>query len=299
MLLVGTTRHLEDLDRQFSLAEDVVVTAIAPAGPHALGGEAFVIIDGERIARIEEYELAPLSQLSAGDGQSMAVADGVLLVGLADAHIVTVDARDGTLTPIEAFDSVAGRESWENPAGPSPEVRSIAVTPAGSWFVSVHVGGVWRSADAGRTWSNVVPPEADVHEVVSGSDGTVAVAAAGGFGWSSDDGQAWQWSTDGLAEVYCRAVALDGDVVYLSASSGPSADDGRLYTGHLGGSVQQCLGGLPDSFPFNIDTGTVTAADGKVAVGLPSGEIWRSTDAGASFRRVTERVGHVRVLRFT
>lgn len=295
MLLVGTTRHLEDLDRQFSLAEDVAVTAITRS---CLGGDVYVLMDGGRIARIDDYELAPVAQLAVTDAQSMAIADRQLVVGLADAHLLTVDPWDGSITPVGSFDSVAGRDSWENPAGPSPDLRSITVTPAGSWLVNVHVGGVWRSADAGGTWSNVVPADADVHEVVAGSDGVVVVAAAGGFGWSTDDGQSWQWTSDGLHDDYCRAVAVDGDVVYLSASSGPSTDDGRLYCSRLGGGFAQCAGGLPESFPFNIDTATVTAADGRVAVGLRSGEVWRSTDAGASFQRVTERVGHVQVLRF-
>lgn len=298
MLLVGTSRDLADLDGQGSLAAGVDVTAIAAGAPTVPGGGVYVLTDRARIARVERSGLAPVATLPAADAQSMALADGRLVVGRAAAHLATVDLQGGTVRSLEAFDSVAGRRSWKNPAGPSPDVRSVAASPGGTWLVNIHVGGVWRSTDAGDTWRDVVAPDADVHEVAAGRDGIVAVASAVGFGWSVDDGRSWQWTRDGLHDVYCRAVALDGDTVYLSASTGPTTRDGRLYRGRLGGGFEQCAGGLPDSFPFNIETATVAAAGGKVAVGLPTGEVWRSTDAGASFRRVAERVGRVQVLRF-
>ncbi|MGH8979768.1 MAG: WD40/YVTN/BNR-like repeat-containing protein [Acidimicrobiales bacterium] len=297
MLLVGTSTHLEDLDRQLSLAEDVSVDAIATNAPAGSGSDVYVLLDRGRIARVGDFDLEPVAKLPAADAQSIAVADGRFLVGRAGAHLSAVDV-DGTVTPLDAFEGVAGRDAWENPAGPSPDVRSIAVTAAGTWLVNIHVGGVWRSTDGGGSWQGVVPADTDVHEVVAGADGAVAIAAAGGFGWSTDDGLSWEWTSEGLHDVYCRAVALDGDTAYLSASSGPRSRDGRLYRGRLGGRFEACTGGLPESFPSNIDTGAVAAAGGRVAIGAPSGEIWRSTDAGSGFRRVTERVRSPRVLRF-
>ena len=109
----------------------------------------------------------------------------------------------------------------ENPAAPLPEIRSIAVSSTGSWFVNVHVGGVWRSDDSGQSWRIVIAPESDVHEVVAGEQGRVAVAAAIGFGWSDDNGDSWKWVTDGLHAGYSRAVALDGDAAFVTASTGP------------------------------------------------------------------------------
>lgn len=293
MLLVGTTRHLEDLDRQLSLAEDVDVTSIASGADGA-----FILVNQERIARVDEFDLAPVAALPLSDAQCMAPTCGRLLIGRAGAHLATMELSDGSVAPCATFDSVAGRDTWKNPGGTKPDVRSIAVSPNGSWLVAVHVGGVWRSEDRGATWRSVVPSSADVHELAASGDGTIAAAAAVGFGWSDDDGQTWQWTTDGLHDTYCRAVALDGDRAYLSASNGPSSQDARLYRGSVGGRFAQCDGGLPGSFSCNIDTAAVAAADGRVAVGLSTGEVWRSTDAGATFSRVTERVGRVRTLRF-
>jgi hypothetical protein len=298
MLLVGTTRHLEDLDRQLSLAEDVDVTSIACRSDGRRGHGVYVLMDHERIARVDEFELAPVATLAAPDAQCVASTDDRLIVGRVGAHLATIDLRDGSVAACGGFDSIAERDTWENPDGSTVGVGSLAVSARGSWLVNVRVGGVWRSADEGGTWRDVVPPDACVREVAAGADGTVVAAAAVGFGWSVDDGQTWQWTTEGLDDAFCTAVALDGDRVYLSASSGPSTSHARLYRGRVGGGFEQCDGGLPGSFSFDIDTATVSAADGRVAVGLPTGEVWWSTDAGATFSRVTERVGQVRTLRF-
>ncbi len=295
MLLLGTAHHLEDLDRQYTIAEDVSVTAIACSGTGP--AEPYVLLDGRRVARVDEYELAPVTNVELGNAQSLAVVDGGLLVGIEDARLARFDLVDGRLAPLASFDDVPGRSSWENPAGARPDLRSIAVTDAGTWLVNVHVGGVWRSADGGGTWACVVQPEDDVHEVVRGGQG-LAAAAARGFGWSVDDGATWRWTTAGLHASYCRAVALDGEVAYVSASTGPSSTDGRLFRSSVGGAFEPCRGGLPESFPYNLDTGTLDAHDGVVALGTPDGRVWRSGDGGAAFETVTERVGRVRVLRF-
>ncbi len=298
MLLLGTTGHLEDLDRQISIAEDVVVCAIA-VGTGSGGRGAYVLLDGDRVARVDEYELAPIAHVELGKAQSMAGVEGGLLVGLEGARLARLDLTDGQLSLLESFDAVPGRARWNNPAASSPDLRSMAVTDAGTWLVGVHVGGVWRSTDRGATWTDVIEPDDDVHDVVAGQAGVVAAAAARGFGWSSDDGATWQWTTEGLHSGYCRATAVDGDVAYVTASTGPSTRDGRLYrAAHVGDPFEPCGGGLPPSFPFNLDTGSLAARDGEVALGTPDGQVWRSKDRGDTFEAVTERVGHVRVLKF-
>jgi hypothetical protein len=298
VLLVGTTDHLEDLDRQFTLAEDVQVTAIAGGTPTGYDGAVYALLDGERVVRVGEFDVAPVARLEAAEGQSMAADGGMLVVGLQRARLVRVDPSSGSVSALRAFESLEGRETWENPAGPTPDLRSLAMSDSGAWLANVHVGGVWRSTDRGATWANVIPPESDVHEVAAGRDGRVVAAAAVGVGWSTDDGVSWDWTSDGLHARYCRAVAIDGRTVYVTASTGPTTDDGRLYRGPLGGPFEPCAGGLPESFAFNLDTGSVAARDGQVALGARDGRVWRSADAGDTFGLVTERVGRVRVLRF-
>ncbi len=307
MLIVGTTAHLEDLDRSYTYAEDVSVTALAvgsftggvgsllPSSPHPV----WSLLDRERIVQLEEFDITPLVRLPTATAQSLAVSSGgSLVVGTEGAHLLTVTSG-GVVGELASFDAVPGRDEWQNPAGPVPDLRSIAVSSADVWFASVHVGGVWRSKDCGESWQNVIPPEADVHEVVAGDSGCVAVAAAIGFGWSEDGGDTWQWTTDGLHAGYARAVALDGDTAFVTASTGPETTDGRLYRCHLGESLVPCSGGLPDSFPFNLDSGSIAASAGQVALGTRNGRVFRSGDSGSTWSLAAERMRPVRVLRFS
>ncbi len=299
MLLVGTTDHLEDVDRQLSLAEDVRVTAIARQAAVGVSPLMYALFDGDRVVRVDRDGVTPLARLGEPAGQSLIADSGSVVVGLAGARLALVDPQGGGVEPLPAFTAAPGREGWQNPAGPSPDLRSATVTESGAWLVNVHVGGVWRSVDEGRTWTGVLAPEVDVHEVVGGLSGRVVAAAAAGVGWSLDDGVTWQWTQAGLHAPYCRAVAMDGDVVYVTASTGPDTTDGRLYRGTIGGPMEPCANGVPPAFPFNLDTGTLDARGGAVALGTPDGCVYRSADQGVSFEQVTERVGgHLRVVRF-
>ena len=226
-----------------------------------------------------------------------ATSGGGLLVGLAGAHLCTI-SPEGAVSALDSFEHVEGRDSWSNPAAATPDLRSIAVSKSDVWFVNVHVGGLWRSEDQGETWHNVLPPDNDVHEVVTSGTTDVAVAAAIGFGWSRDGGASWQWTTEGLHASYCRAVALDGETAFVTTSTGPATTDGRLFRCPLGGKFEQCSAGLPQSFPFNIDSGSLTAMSGEVAFGTHKGEVYRSGDSGTTWELACDGMRPVQVLRF-
>jgi len=307
MLIVGTTAHLEDLDRSYTYAEDVFVTALAVGPLPAEGGllpsgsrPVWSLLDGERIDRLEEFGVAPTVRLPAPTAQSMAaVPGGSLLVGLEGAHLLTVSSLEASISELASFEVLEGRDGWKNPAASTPDLRSIAVSSTGSWFANVHVGGVWKSDDSGQSWRSVIAPDADVHEVVTGDGGRVCVAAAIGLGWSEDGGGTWRWTTEGLHATYCRAVALDGDTAFVSASTGPGGNDGRLYRCRLGEPLEPCSGGLPESFPFNLDTGSVAASAGQVALGTHRGQVFRSSDSGSTWELAAQGMRPVRVLRFS
>jgi photosystem II stability/assembly factor-like uncharacterized protein len=158
----------------------------------------------------------------------------------------------------------------------------MAVGP-NRWWVNVHVGGLWWSDDAGETWHAAVEPEADIHEVRAGGEGNVAVAAAVGFGWSTDDGESWLWTTDGLHGSYLRAVALDGETAFVSASDGPFTKNGAVYRARLGSGFRRCEAGLPNRFEGNVDSGHLDAAGGRVAIGFGDG-VYVSEDCGQTWR---------------
>ena len=139
--------------------------------------------------------------------------------------------------------------------GAPPDLRSLTMGEAGL-FAGVHVGGVWRRDP--DQWIEVVPAEADDHQVLADGN-TVAVAAAVGVGQSSDGGNTWRWSTEGLHAKYCRAVALAEGWLLASASTGPATHEAAVYRRPVDDPEQPlvpCGGtsGLPARFPHNIDT---------------------------------------------
>jgi hypothetical protein len=277
MLLVGTKRGLLDLEAGHTFVDGHTVTALAPGpqGWHAL-------LDGRVVVRLDDAKVMTIGELPDDDGQSLAVlADGTVVVGRTGARLTIVG---GEAEEVGAFERVPDRDSWKNPAGPTPDTRSMA-TSGGDLWVNVHVGGLWQSSDNGESWQGLIEPEADIHEVRA-DDGSVAVAAAVGFGWSEDAGRSWSWNTEGLHGSYLRAVAIDGETVYVSASDGPFTRRGAVYTARLGQAFTRCEKGLPEWFPGNVDTQHLDAAGGRVVIGFGD-KVHLSEDDGSSWHANT------------
>lgn len=274
MLLVGTKSGLLDLDAGRNLVDGHAVTALAP-GP--LGWHA--LLDRQVVIHFDRGEITTVGKLPVDDGQSVAVLpDRTVVVGRAGARLAVVSTE---VQDLPSFEHIPDRNHWKNPAGPTPDTRSLAASDENLW-VNVHVGGLWHSVDRGQSWQGVIEPDADIHEVRA-LNASVAVAAAVGFGWSQDRGKSWSWSTDGLHARYLRAVCIDDETAYVSASDGPSTKRGAVYRAPLGSAFMRCEQGLPEWFPGNIDTGHLDTAGGRVAVGFRD-DVYVSDDDGKSWR---------------
>jgi hypothetical protein len=272
-LLVGTKQGLFDLDTNHTLVDGHSVTALAPGptGWHAL-------LDRQVVIRLDGDETMAVGTLPADDGQSLAVlADGTVVVGQTGARLAFVSTQ---VEPVSAFEHVPGRADWEKPADVTPDARSMATSGDDLW-VNVHVGGLWHSSDRGESWHGVIEPGADIHEVRA-EKRSVAVAAAVGFGWSGDGGKSWSWNTEGLHDSYLRAVCIDGETAYVSASDGPFTQRGAVYRARLGSAFVRCQEGLPEWFPSNVDTGHLDAAGGRAVIGFGE-EVHVSEDVGGSW----------------
>ena len=274
MLLVGTEQGLLDLDTGTTLVEGHSVTAMAP-GP----GSWHALLDRQIVIRLDNGESMTVGELPADDGQSLAVmADGTVVVGRTGARLATVATQ---VEDVTAFEQLPDRDHWKNPAGPTPDTRSIA-SSGGNLWVNVHVGGLWHSEDRGQSWHVVIEPEADIHEVRAEKE-SVAVAAAVGFGWSEDGGKSWSWNTEGLDDSYLRAVCIDGETAFVSASDGPFTKRGAVCRARLGSAFLRCEEGLPRWFAGNVDTGRLDAVGGRVVIGFGH-EVYISEDNGDSWR---------------
>ena len=100
------------------------------------------------------------------------------MVGTEGAHLLRLGPTG--LTRIDAFETMPGRDDWYTPWGGPPEVRSLACTADNVLLANMHVGGIARSDDSGRTWSPTMDIQFDVHQVRSiWGRGDLVVAAAG------------------------------------------------------------------------------------------------------------------------
>jgi hypothetical protein len=216
-------------------------------------------------------------------------------IGTSGAHIQAL--RGEALSPVDSFEETEGRETWYTPWGGPPDVRSMSIDPSGVIFANVHVGGVVRSTDGGMSWQPTIDIHSDVHQVLfNAGSGLLLAATARGLAVSADAGDSWRFETGGLHGDYLRAVAVSGETVLVSASTGPSTDRAAVYRKSLGEEApfQRCRQGLPEWFSDNIDTFCVAASGSAIALGASEGSVYLSTDEGRSWSVLADDLPRVR-----
>jgi len=283
MLRIGTDKGL------YSLGSGDAEVIVDGHTYEALGGD-WAIVDHDRLEHLisdRQYTFDVRAWCVAPFGDDP-------LVGTANARLFIGSQ------PVTSFDAIPTRDEWYTPWGAPPDVRSLTTGPDGVVLVNVHVGGVWRSADAlDGPWEEVVAVDDDSHQVLAHPAGVV-IAAAVGFGWSVDGGRTFSWTTDGLHASYCRAVAVAGDTVLVSASTGPRTNRGAVYRRDLVSSApfERCADGLPEWFEFNVNTFQLAASGADVALGTDDGRVYVSADAGGSWSLAAEGLPAIHCLAF-
>ena len=285
-ILLGTENGLARLDR------DGHLDWIAKGRVRTINGQWAIIDDA--VVAIDEpptgvhVDPAPLCLASTAAG---------VLVGTAQARLFVIAPGSQVATPVDSFDRIPTRSQWYTPWGGPPDTRSIARTVDGAALVNVHVGGVWRDAGDGR-WTEVIDVESDTHHVVA-VDNTLVVAAAVGFGESDDNGRSFTFTTAGLHDSYCRAVAVADGHVLVTASDGPFTKTAAVYRRPLESDAPfvKCERGLPEWFEDNIDTFQLAARRSHVVIGTYDGRVFVSNDAGASWDAVADDLGPIHAVR--
>ncbi len=220
-----------------------------------------------------------------------------VLVGTSEAHLYRVAERG--LERVYPFDKVEGRDQWYTPWGGPPDSRSIS-EDRGTIYVNVHVGGIVRSRDDGESWEPTIDIHADVHRVWA--YGQVFAACARGLAVSGDGGESWAIRTEGLHAKYCRGVALSGDTLLVSASTGPRGGRAAVYRAPVrGGPFERCRSGLPEWFDQNIDSLCLDALPdhGAAAFGTEEGRVFASSDEGATWTEVASGLSAIRCVLLT
>jgi hypothetical protein len=302
-LVVGTVKGLYELGMDGSepragegpLADrEVVALAAGGDGLWALADGTTVLRRDQRGSWVEVATGGPVELTCLLPGE-----DG-LLVGTEGARLLRL--KRGSLEPVPSLDETPGRETWHTPWGGPPAVRSLARDRAGRLHVNVHVGGIPRSLDGGTTWQPTIDVDADVHQVLAHPvlAEVVLAATAMGLARSDDGGGRWRFESDGMHAGYCRAVAVSGDTVLVSASTGPSGRRAAIYRAPLDGPTrfERCSAGLPEWFDANVDTGCLAADGAMVAFGTADGSLFHSDDSGATWTETAGGLPTVRAVTF-
>jgi photosystem II stability/assembly factor-like uncharacterized protein len=295
-IVVGSDDGLHRIDESGdALGVDLggqAVMAIAPEG-----SSWWALVDADSLWRSMggSWELA--ASIRGTRANCVAWTSAGLLVGTSEAGLYRL--ADGALQGVASFDEVDGRAKWYTPWGGPPDSRSISEGSDGAIYVNVHVGGIVRSRDAGTSWEPTIDVDSDVHQVLApeGRPGLVLAACAQGLAVSEDGGDSWRFDTEGLHGPYCRAVAVSGGTVFVTASEGHRGRRAAVYRrGLAGGQFLKCSEGLPDWFEGNVNTLCLAASGSLVAFGTEQGEVFASSDLGQTWRRIADGLGEVRCL---
>lgn len=288
-------------DGLFSLAGDQPVQELAGEAVTALAadgrGGALALVAGRELRRrAADGGWSTLATAEVGLACCVAVGEEIY-VGTDDARVLRLGPT-GRLIALGGFDAVEGRERWYGGqalvdgrwVGPPLGVRSITVTADGAVLLAnIHVGGVPRSIDGGKTWRSTIDLDSDVHEVRAHPErrDLVMAAAAAGLCISRDGGATWVIERGGLPadHQHGSALAFAGDDVLLATSESPFAKTGALYRRRVDGDGPLSLagGGVPEVLDGIVDTRCIAASGALVVFATAGGSVYRSEDAGRSW----------------
>lgn len=278
--VVGTAKGLHLPGGHSDPLAGAEITAI-----HAAGGELWVLAGRRHLHRLHDGHAELVAELDVPAGICVASHAGTVWVGGDEAGLWRLDGT--ALEPVASFLEAPTRDEWHTPWGGPPAVFSMA-SHGDDLYVGVHVGGILRSSDGGRSWVPTIDLHDDVHQVAVDEAGAVwAATGRGGLARSTDRGATWEYHTAGLHARYLLAVAPTSDGVLVGASSGHAAKDGALYRLD-GDNFERCRGGLPDDFGGAVSPRHLAAGGQDAAVALPAGDVYTSSDGGRTWARVAE-----------
>ena len=274
--VIGTAEGLRPLAGGGDPLAGAMITAV-----HSDGSDLWVLVGRRDLHRVAGESAELVASLGAGDaGTCVGSHRGRLWIGGDNAGLWRLTGT--RLEEVASFQDAPSRADWHTPWGGPPAVFSMA-SDGTDMYVSVHVGGILRSAD-GASWVPTIDLHDDVHQVAVGPDGTVwAATGRRGLAESRDRGETWRYHSDGLHASYLLAVATVTGGVLVAASSGHGARDGAVYRFDRDRFIR--CDGLPDDLEGAVGPRHLAAAGDHAVVALPNGDVYTSRDAGNEWTR--------------
>ena len=221
-------------------------------------------------------------------------ANGDLLVATGISVFSTSDEGETWTTPAHLL------PPW-NYADESPKDAVIIISASGAVFLGAsyrdHVdaasakndiraigGGLYRSRDSGSTWDEVISAStaSDFYQVTEDDVGRLYAGSEIGLFMSDDDGDSWKLSPD-LGTNVTDNVAHSSGSLFAASARGRFRTDDRGQTWTELGSFDHHDGFLIVSYDGDL----VSTKGGLIEFGADFGQLFRSSDDGATWEEMT------------
>jgi photosystem II stability/assembly factor-like uncharacterized protein len=226
-----------------------------------------------------------------------------LYCGTEPARLFYSDDLGESWTELPGLREVPTVDKWSFPGPPHvAHAKHITFDPrdAKTMYVSIEVGGLLRSTDAGQTWQDVPGMYEDVHRLLINPAEPNRMFVSGGAGlWASEDGGAtWRNTTDHDHEIGGYPDQLvyhpsNPSLMFVAAAQDtPGAWRRTRFAGariarsrDAGRSWELLTNGLPDRMQGNVEAMCLEAVgDGcSLFAATTAGEVFVSDDAGDSW----------------
>lgn len=205
-----------------------------------------------------------------------------------------------TFAELTSVQDIPSRSQWSFPPAPDTHhVHQITLDPSepGTVVFGVELGGVFRSTDAGETWT-LTDADPDPHTLRTHPTAAGRMYQGGGAAYyeSHDSGATWRRDLTGIPDEirYFYSLAVDSgdpDTVILSGARDPFSGHAvipgipvwsSLYR-RAGRDWEEIVDGTPP--PEGTTMGTLAAAvPGTFYYVTEPGDVYRSDDGGRSFQ---------------
>ncbi|GKZ16022.1 hypothetical protein [Haladaptatus sp. T7] len=241
---------------------------------------------------------------------------GTVYAGTEPSAVYRSDDGGDTWSECPGLTDLDSATEWSFPGRPDTHhVRWIEPDPNDPerLYVSIEAGAVVRTSDRGETWVDRVPDGPfDAHTLATHPDAPNRVYAAAGDGMleegheyreSTDGGESWKYSSEGIEHHYGWAVAVDpGDpdtrVIATSPGAGRAHDieDEAIRTHDEPNDPysvayrrqgekpwQQCTDGFPDPSGLFVPVLATISDEPGTFYALTNRGLYRSTDSGETW----------------
>lgn len=254
--------------------------------------------------------------------------EGALWCGTLPGGLFRSGDRGASWRLVESLWHHPSRKAWFGGGADDPGIHSICVDPRDPETVvaAVSCGGIWRSRDAGETWTNTargmraayMPPDQAYDPDIQDPHLLVQCHGAPEIWWSqhhngifrsTDDMATWTEIEQAGPSTFGFAVAVDPEDPDTAWFVPAESDQKRIPIGGRvvvtrtrdGGKTFDVLSrGLPDRFAYDLvfRHALALAPDGTLAIGSTTGNVFASHDRGESWTTVSHHLPPVHAVTF-